>query len=503
MSNPLNIERIAKANPRWLLFKLSYHLQNNFTVAIYSTVFLLVIGLAFYHFFPYDTAEIKSLSGASLATAVANILLYASIYTVALIGLIKITYLTATIEIETAITKVIGNKAAAKKRENPTEIQIDELVLITKAVQNPNIASAVLRLFSLITDEAQDKKFMSSSILMEPYRDESNVQLQKVSVYQRTALQLGILGTFIGLILGFKEMDFDNLDAGLDVLFVQLKYAFSTSIAGLVTSISLGLLLLSLRSRQEKYFREMETATFSVTALARRSVSQGALLNGLHEATNAFHQNSAQIGGLKGEVEKQNETLTKGMDQLVKAKFDFNNFIKELGDIEKGFMHQMESIYVTLGPEQLSDGLKAALEAATTAHLETTKNKFVQLNDLVDKTNANIQGVEKQLAKQAELHGANIKSQDNFIKTLTDTHVTGEVIQAMQSSSKEISGSMNKKVELLAVQLEQFSKQMEDFNNNSNRFFQKKHTLEKRVLVTISVLLISFFSWFYYTNFLA
>jgi len=53
------------------------------------------------------------------------------------------------------------------------------------------------------------------------------------------AVSLGILGTFIGIYLGLREFDVSNINDSIPNLLEGLKTAFTTSIAGMITSIIL------------------------------------------------------------------------------------------------------------------------------------------------------------------------------------------------------------------------------------------------------------------------
>ena len=49
---------------------------------------------------------------------------------------------------------------------------------------------------------------------------------------------IGVLGTFIGIFLGLKEFDVTNITDSIPNLLEGLKYAFQTSIFGIVPSVT-------------------------------------------------------------------------------------------------------------------------------------------------------------------------------------------------------------------------------------------------------------------------
>ena len=51
------------------------------------------------------------------------------------------------------------------------------------------------------------------------------------------ALSLGILGTFLGIVIGLLEFDVRDIQGSIPQLLSGLKYAFTTSICGMISSI--------------------------------------------------------------------------------------------------------------------------------------------------------------------------------------------------------------------------------------------------------------------------
>ncbi|WP_456438580.1 MotA/TolQ/ExbB proton channel family protein [Psychroserpens sp.] len=111
------------------------------------------------------------------------------------------------------------------------------------------------------------------------YKEESYKDLFKVSSAQKIALRLGILGTFVGLILAFVSLeDINQMDQNFSKITNALQYSFSTSIAGLQVSIFLALFTLLLNKRLETYFKLMEDAAQTAISLSRNSINKDAFL---------------------------------------------------------------------------------------------------------------------------------------------------------------------------------------------------------------------------------
>jgi len=85
------------------------------------------------------------------------------------------------------------------------------------------------RIIDHIRTEAQSRRFDSSLTILNAYKEEFMSQYIRIASFQKIALQLGILGTFIGLSKAFSTIHTGNLDFG--ALIASLKLPFSTSIA--------------------------------------------------------------------------------------------------------------------------------------------------------------------------------------------------------------------------------------------------------------------------------
>src|SRR5207247_2069293 len=127
-------------------------------------------------------------------------------------------------------------------------IELDRLEEALLPLNKSNPPPAALRLFQHIFKEAKDRKFESSVNVMQPYREESLGDIFKLQNLQKIALWLGILGTFVGLLLAIQESGLSNLQAKsgddfvnvINKMFDGLLVAFSASLAGLEAAVIIG-----------------------------------------------------------------------------------------------------------------------------------------------------------------------------------------------------------------------------------------------------------------------
>ncbi|MFM7682793.1 MAG: MotA/TolQ/ExbB proton channel family protein, partial [Bacteroidota bacterium] len=239
--------------------------------------------------------------------------------------------------------------------------------------KNSDTQPAMIRLFQRIIKEAEDQQFESSVAVMHPYKDESYDELLQISNYQKLALRLGILGTFIGLIIAIKNLAdngiSDDITELIKSLFSSLYLAFSTSVAGLEVAILLGFLLSILHRKQKKYFRKMEEAVLTMLSLARNVISKDEfsqelqkfkykldqfgdrLYDSCQSIDNDIRRSQQQISSLTTQIEQ-------GLKQLSQSKTEFDGFLNKISGTQKQFITEMQQIYDVTSLKKMSDELQ-------------------------------------------------------------------------------------------------------------------------------------------------
>ncbi len=232
--------------------------------------------------------------------------------------------------------------------------------------QNPEREIDILRLFEHILREAKDRRFSPPFSLMQPFREGAFAGLSRLQSLQRIALQVGILGTFVGLLFALSHL---TPTAGrqlnpedLQGLLNNLGVAFSTSIAGIEVAILLKLLALIVQQRQQEYFRSMEEATVGLTSMARNSINNDAYLAELNEVQTAVRQVSDRILHQSDRIAAQTNALQQGMGDLAEAREHLDSFLGQVQDDQKLLLTELRDIYQTLSPERLTQRLETALE---------------------------------------------------------------------------------------------------------------------------------------------
>ncbi len=315
------------------------------------------------------------------------------IYLIAAWGLFLAFRAAARVEVDDAIARRVQEHTTTKlgqlKGGTLRRIELDRLEALIP--HNPHWNQGMIQLFRLVIEEARDRKFHTPALLTQPLRDRNIGDLFHLQTLQRTALQLGILGTFIGLIRAILKLRgsadhglvAENLGTfsglirailklrgsisgglvteNLDALFEDLHLSFSTSIAGLVVSVLLGLVLMALRQRLESFFGHMESALRSFITLARRSEITDEYLAEFSQIRDALGQVQDSIQGHAAEVRLQTLEIQSGLGALGKLRLRFNEFLEDIRGEQAHVLSEFKSVYELVSPRKTAEELEQSL----------------------------------------------------------------------------------------------------------------------------------------------
>jgi biopolymer transport protein ExbB/TolQ len=228
-------------------------------------------------------------------------------------------------------------------------------------------APAMIRLFRQICKEAKDHRFEASVTIIQPYREESLEPLFKLQNLQKIALWLGILGTFIGLLLAIGARNVNPVQrsedfmAVIDQMFQSLSLSFSASLAGLEVAIILGFFLLLIRQQQETYFQNMETAVVTMLSLARHAQVDDNLLNDLKQVTTAVQQMNDRVFDQSAAVRSQTQEIQQGVQGLINIKVEFDSFLTQISEKQKEFIGDLNRLYDTVSLKNIEGELQQSI----------------------------------------------------------------------------------------------------------------------------------------------
>jgi methyl-accepting chemotaxis protein len=287
----------------------------------------------------------------------------------------------ATVQVDNAIVDEIEAKGTALlqdlKSRRRARIDLDELVLEVLPGNPTQPPPAMIRLFQHILKEARDRRFESSVNVMQPYREEPLEDIFRLQNLQKVALWLGILGTFIGLLLAMQAADLSQLlTEGKFIQLVQKMFSgmivsFSASLAGLQVAVILGVFLLLLRHRQEPYFKDMETATVTMLSLARNALNKDEFLSELNQVTTSVttlsdrvHQQAHELARTHQRIAEQTEHIGTGMTSIAEASVAFDGFLQRIGDTQNQFIDDIRNVYDMISLSRLGEAVQSSVGRA-------------------------------------------------------------------------------------------------------------------------------------------
>ncbi len=513
--NTALLNQISKAKTKSLFFSTAFLFSSS---ARPGWWFLLANGLLvglFLKFF--NDYDFKFDGSENKLTELTTLGIYTFIFGLAIYGMCQILYSLAKLHIESANALSIFRSADGVLKEvrakTRTRIEIEELEKMLP--DNPDKTIAMLRLARHIISDAKDRKFDSPATIMQPYREESARALFKVATLQKTVLQLGITGTFIGLITAFLGLDAQNVDSSqlAAEIIPALKYAFITSIAGLISAIILGLFILLFRKTQDRFFQDMEHATQSLISLARNSINKDDFVNEFGQMNYALGQVENRIYGLNREVEYQTKTMTKGLEKLNEVKQEFYSFLGRLSDEERSFLGEIRSYHQDISPQQIGTSLKESIEKSVEVmniamqnNVKQGMSKYDSLNGSLEKTSGIIEKLGGTLTEQhKQLVDANsmvknvgkefqhsmlqiTASQEAFVEKITGAHLGTRIREDMVKASSDVSKSISSELNQLQKDMNGFKEELAVFNKNAGSYFKQRSALESIIVKTIATL---------------
>jgi methyl-accepting chemotaxis protein len=374
----------------------------------------------------------------------------------------------AVLEVEVAIVSEVERRGSSYLRDlkagQRTRIDLEQLEE-TMLPSNPSDPPpAMIRLFQHICKEARDRRFESSVHVMQPYREEPLDDLFKLQNLQKIALWLGILGTFIGLLLAIGAADVDGGDfAGVvKAMFSGLKISFSASLAGLQVAVYLGVLLLIVRRGQESYFKQMEGAVVTMLSLARNSVNKDEYLAEFAQIRETVDALTDTVYGHAQEIKGQTDEIRAGMGRLAEAKSNFDGFLRQIGEAQNAFIADIRSVYDTISLKNLTETLQSTLAQSTRlvgSQLEISSHQIVnRLGDF----NGSVESLAKALDLQARVYTETANKLALQISTANNENIT--VSRAIVTRLQELQARDNSSVSVIRSDLQELSRRVQSLN---------------------------------------
>lgn len=302
---------------------------------------------------------------------------------------------------------------------------------------------------------------------------------------------IGILGTFMGIVIGLIEFDPSDIDASIPLLLDGLKTAFITSLAGMAASISYKVLTTSVSAIQppqfqgsgpsevgpEDIYASMIQQNEGITQLRKAIagdedsslVSQIKLLRSDHREHQIISERSEKQRGQQVELLQQIYTLSQ--EQVEK----FSDFRAELKE-------QMQEFADTLSKsatEQVIDALRQVIVDFNNNLTEQFGENFKALDASVKKLVTWQDNYQQQLADMKQMFDLGVQSIEKTEKAVSNISESAHSIPETMNGLKTL-------LETTQHQLKELSNHLEAFKAMRDEAVAAVPTIREQVDMTVS-----------------
>lgn len=257
--------------------------------------------------------------------------------------------------------------------------------------------------------------------------------------YANLSTSIGVLGTFLGIVLGLMNFDVNNISTSVPMLLEGMKTAFITSIAGMIGAIIIKAIHNKSENKEEniddivELFNKMITENRAINKTLLENQNQTSVI--FNNMSKKWSENQQE---LIEEVHSLNVSLSSKQEELINefrefgkemAKNNSEALIEALNDVIKDFNNKIS--------EQFGENFKQLNQAVggllvwQENYKETVDKTFTLLTDTFD----SIHFVEK-----------SFKEIEKSSKTLIDTSATinDVLVKVNESHNKLWYGKLSK-----------------------------------------------------------
>lgn len=223
-------------------------------------------------------------------------------------------------------------------------------------------------LFKNLINKTDQMRLEAASQVVQPLKDRLLVGYSNVSDLQRVSLHLGILGTFIGLVLAFKNSGLGSAGQlgrfDIGPLVDALQLAFATSIAGLFAALFFLLFNWTMRDLSKNLLSSFEEMAENLIFLSLRLPLSPDVLNQIGILTRHVENVDESIAINSQRSERLTNIIEEGVDKLAGTRKGFDDLIKDVADGQSDLIREIQDFYKTISPEILGKDVKESFEKA-------------------------------------------------------------------------------------------------------------------------------------------
>lgn len=244
---------------------------------------------------------------------------------------------------------------------------------------------------------------------------------------------LGILGTFVGIIIGLLGFDANDIDSSIPILLEGLKVAFISSFIGMFFSILFKIIIIIFRGK--KVTDSVEKSDADINDLLSVLKTQDSRLGLIHEAI-VKDDNSSLIGQLK-------LIRSEISNKLDKQQTDFLGFQETLWVRLQDFADMLSKS----ATEQVIEALKEVIKDFNNNLVEQFGDNFKKLNESVERLVEWQENYRTQLNDMTEQYKLGVES----------IGLTEAAISTIKNDTLEIPKTMNDLRQIMEVNQHQLS----------------------------------------------
>lgn len=277
------------------------------------------------------------------------------------------------------------------------------------------------------------------------------IRHQQVNAIASIVTVIGVLGTFIGIAWGLLNFDTQNIEASVPLLLEGLKFAFLTSILGIVGSIWLKWLALNERKKQA----------------ASEETYTGATIDDLANILQEIHKVHQAEGDETRETLRAIEKALTGdgdstvLTQLQKLRTSFSDKQDDLLQAFKEFATQMADN----NTKALIEALEAVMRDFNAKINEQFGDNFKQLNEAVGRINDWQEQYRQQMDELAVEFRIAAESIEKSRQSLESIAERSDVIVSSAEKLDPILQAIQQQIQLMNDRLEAFSALAENASN--------------------------------------
>ena len=257
------------------------------------------------------------------------------------------------------------------------------------------------------------------------------------------SLSFGILGTFMGIVLGLVNFDVDDIQGSIPQLLEGLKFAFTTSIAGMISSILI------------KLFPGKDTESRSEATPETIQAELGKINQTLERNNNELRDEFKKL------ISGDNDTSL--VNQIKLLKTDLVEQLKENKDLNKSGFDELNNQFTQLGEKIAKLSSDAMVEALKQAIVEFNKQLADQLGDNFRQLNEGVKNLlewqdqyKDTLEKMQDSIGVIIEKLKDATSAIEEISTSLEPIPEIVQSIETLFNDAEKSIGLLSTTLESY-----------------------------------------------